>query len=100
MNTIHIKNNLFHQSKHERDIELQNTHIVPFKSPRDVMQVCTLSAQLGLVPELVDWYRDALSVPTVIYWLTCRHAHTIDYIIVQTPDLLPQIFKSRTRWNS
>ena len=27
------------------------------------MQVSTLSAQLGLRSELVDWYRDATSVP-------------------------------------
>ena len=27
------------------------------------MQVTTLSTQLGLVSELVDWYRDATSVP-------------------------------------
>ena len=32
-------------------------------SPRDVMQVTTLSTQLGLGSELVDWYRDATSVP-------------------------------------
>ena len=42
---------------------LQNTHIVLFKSPRDVMQVTTLSTQLGLGSELVDWYRNATSVP-------------------------------------
>ena len=46
--TIYIKHNLFHQSKLGRDVELQNTHIVLFKSPRDVTQVSTLSAQLGL----------------------------------------------------
>ena len=28
--------------------------------------------------------------PTVIYWLNCRHAQTIDYVIVQTPDSFPQ----------
>ena len=61
--TIYIKHNLFHQSKLGRDVELQNTHIVLFKSPRDVMQVTTLGAQLGLGSELVDWYRDATSVP-------------------------------------
>ena len=38
-------------------------HIVLFKSPRDVMQVSTLSAQLGLGSELVRWYRDATSGP-------------------------------------
>ena len=32
-------------------------------SPRDVMQVTTLGAHLGLGSELVDWYRDAMSVP-------------------------------------
>ena len=63
LSTIYIKHNLFHQSKLGRDIELQNTHIVLFKSPRDVMQVTTLSTQLSLGSELVDWYRDATSVP-------------------------------------
>ena len=51
--TIYIKHNLFHQSKLGRDVKLQNTHIVLFKSPRDVMQVSTLSTQLGLGSELV-----------------------------------------------
>ena len=63
LSTIYIKHNLFHQSKLGRDVELQNTHIVLFKSPRDVMQVTTLSTQLGLGSELVDWYRDATFVP-------------------------------------
>ena len=63
LSTIYIKHNLFHQSKLGRDVELQNTHIVFFKSPRDVMQVATLSTQLGLGSELIDWYRDATSVP-------------------------------------
>ena len=48
LSTIYIKHNLFHQSKLVRDVELQNTHIVLFKSPRDVMQVTTLGAQLVL----------------------------------------------------
>ena len=61
--TIYIKHNLFHQIKLGRDVELQNTHIVLFKSPRDVHQVGTLSVQLGLGSALVDWYRDATSVP-------------------------------------
>ena len=63
LSTIYIKHNLFHQSKLGRDVELQNTHIVLFKSPRDVMQVTTLSTQLGHGSELVEWYRDATSVP-------------------------------------
>ena len=62
-NTIYIEHDLFHQSKLGRDVELQNTHIVVFKSPRDVHQVATLSVQLGLGSALVDWYRDATYVP-------------------------------------
>ena len=54
LSTFYVKHNLFHQSKLGRDVELQNVHIAPFKSPRDVMQVGTFSAQLGLGSELVD----------------------------------------------
>ena len=46
-----------------RDVELQNTHMVLFKSPRDVLQVNTLSQQLGLGYQLKKWYQDATSVP-------------------------------------
>ena len=61
--TIYNKQNLFHQSKLGRDVQLQNTHIVLFKSTSDLMRVCTLSAQLGLWLELSGWHRDATSVP-------------------------------------
>ena len=63
LSTVYIKPNLFHQNKLGRDVELQNTHIVLFKSPRDVKQVTTFGAQLGLGSEQLDWYRDATSVP-------------------------------------
>ena len=48
-----------------RDIELQNTHIVLFKSPRDVLQINTLSQQLGLGSQLKDWYTKFTSIPYV-----------------------------------
>ena len=48
LSKIYIKHNLFHQGKLGRDVALHNTHIVLFKSPRDGMQVTTLSTQLGL----------------------------------------------------
>ena len=60
--TIFIRHNLFHQSNLGGDVELLNTHIVHFKSPRDVMQVSTLSALLRLGTELAEWHRDAMSV--------------------------------------
>ena len=76
LNTIYNKHNLFHHSKLQRVVELHNTHIVLFKSPRDVMQVSTLSAHLGLGSKLADWCRHLF--PTVISCLTCRYKQTID----------------------
>ena len=52
LSTIYIKHNLFHRSNLGRDVELQNSHLVLFKAPRDVMQVSMLSAQLGLGSKL------------------------------------------------
>ena len=63
LSTMYIEHNLFHQSKLGREVDIQNTHIVLLKSPRDVMQVTILRTQLGLCSELVDWYRDETSVP-------------------------------------
>ena len=54
LNTIYNKHNWFRQSKLERHVKLQNTHIVLFKASRDVIEVSTLSAQLGLGSELVE----------------------------------------------
>ena len=45
---MYIKHNLFLQSKLGSDVELQNTHIVPLRSTREVHQVATISVQLGL----------------------------------------------------
>ena len=60
---IYNKHILFHQSQQGRVAELQNTHIVLLKCPRDVHQVATLSVQLRHGSVFVDWYRDATSVP-------------------------------------
>ena len=54
MSIFYNRLNLFHQSKLGQDVELQNRHIVLFKTPRDVMPISTLRAQLGLRFELVD----------------------------------------------
>ena len=63
LNVIYIKHNLFHKSPLGRDIELQLTHIVLFKNPRDVQQVKRLSQQLGLGNELDHWYKEATQKP-------------------------------------
>ena len=44
-----------------RDVELQNTQIVLFKSSRDVLQTKTLSQQLSLGSQ--EWYQDVTSTP-------------------------------------
>ena len=46
--TIYIKHNFFQQSKLGRDVELQNTNIVLFKSPQVVHHFVTLSVLLRL----------------------------------------------------
>ena len=58
-----LKHNLFLQSGPRRDVEPQIIRIVLFKSVRDVMQVSTVSAHLGLESELLDWYRGATLAP-------------------------------------
>lgn len=62
LSVIYVKHNLFHKSTLGRDIELQNTHIALFKSPRDVQQISRLGQQLGLSKEeFIKWYSDATS---------------------------------------
>ena len=63
LRTIYIKHMLCHQSQLGPVVKLQITHIVSFKSPRDVPQVSTLSAQLHHMSMLFNWYWDATSVP-------------------------------------
>ena len=92
LNTIYIKHNLFHKSTLGRDIELQTTHIALFKLPRDVMQINTLSIQLGLGSSLVHWYRDALMFLLVTCSLIYRREQTIDYVTAQTVERLHQNF--------
>ena len=37
LSTIYIKHNFIHRRKLAQDVDLQNTHIVVFKTPRDLM---------------------------------------------------------------
>ena len=47
LKTNYSQQNLFHQSRLGRDVAPQNTHIFLLKSLHDMMQVSTISAQLG-----------------------------------------------------
>ena len=93
---------MFHRIKLGRNVELHNTHIVFFKSLRDVMQVTTPSAEMGLGSELLVWYGDATSVPygTVICWLTCRPEQTNKCVLLQAPDAFKRSFIPRIGWNN
>ncbi len=57
VHVIYVKHNLFHQSKHSKTIDLNITHIVLFKSPRDVNQITYLGTQLNNVKFLKDCYK-------------------------------------------
>ena len=63
LNTTYIKHNLFHQSKLGSYVELQNTHIFLFKSPRDCLEIKTFNQQLGLGSQLKEWYQDKTTTP-------------------------------------
>ena len=60
---IFVKHNLFHQSKLSRTIDLNTTHIILFKSPRDLQQIDHFGRQLKKVDFLRDSYTKATSEP-------------------------------------
>ena len=57
IDTIYVKHNLFQQSRWSRTIDLNTTHIILFKSPRDVQQVDYLGRQLNLAKFLRHCYQ-------------------------------------------
>ena len=62
-----------------RYLELQNKHLVLFKSPRDVLQINTSSQQLDLGSQLKEWFLDATSVP---------HGHLLIDLTPKTVEIL------------
>ena len=101
LSTSYIKHNLFHKKKHGRELELQTSLIVFFKSLRDVMQVSTLSAQLGLGSELVDWFRDSTSVlyGDLLIDLSPRADDRLSFC-TNTGSIPSKFFLSQTDWNN
>ena len=47
VHVIYVKHNLFQQSKQSRTIDLNTTHLILFKSPRDIQQIDYLGIQLN-----------------------------------------------------
>ena len=58
---------------------MQNTHIVLYKSPRDIQQIDVKGKQLGLGNTLRKWYADATSIP---------YGHLMIDLSLKTNDLL------------
>ena len=60
---IYIKHNLYHQSKYSRTIDLNTTHLVLFKSPRDIQQIKVFGKQLDNFEFLQKAYLKATEHP-------------------------------------
>ena len=63
ISVIHVKHNLFQQSKWSRTIDLNTTHIILFKSPRDIQQISYIGKQLNNTNFLKDSYDLATKQP-------------------------------------
>jgi hypothetical protein len=65
VSVMFLTQNIFHQSKHSRNISLNSHYLVLFKNPRDAMQVATLGRQMypGKAKFLVEAFSDATSKP-------------------------------------
>ena len=80
LNCVYSKQILFYKNKTGRDAELQTTHKVLFKSPRDVQQqIDILGRQLVLGKQLKQWYNDATQGP---------YGHFMTDLRPSTPELL------------
>ena len=65
INVIYIKHNLYQQSNWSRTIDLNTTHIISFKSARDIQQVEFIGKQLNLVKFLQHCYQLVTKEPFV-----------------------------------
>ena len=63
LHVIYVKHNLFQQSKWSRTIDLNTTHIILFKSLRDIQQIEYLGKQLNCLQLLKDAYKLATAQP-------------------------------------
>ena len=60
ISVIYFKHNLFQQSKWSRTIDLNTTHIILFKSPRDTQQINFIGRQLNNTQFLKESYELAI----------------------------------------
>ena len=60
---IYVKHNLFQQSKWSRTIDLNSTHIILLKSPREIQQITYIGKQLNNTSFLKESYKLATKLP-------------------------------------
>ena len=63
ISVIYVKHNLFQQSRWSRTIDLNTTHIILFKSPRDTQQFSSIGRQLNNAQFLKESYELATKKP-------------------------------------
>ena len=63
LHCIFVKHNLFHQSKWSRTIDLNTTHVILFKSPRDLQQIDHFGRQLKQMDFIREAYQRATTRP-------------------------------------
>ena len=63
LHVIYVKHKLFQQSMWSRTIDLNTTHIILFKSLRDIQQIEYLGKQLNCLQLLKDAYKLATAQP-------------------------------------
>ena len=80
LSTIYLKHNLFNQSKLGRDVELQNTHIVLFKSPRDSSQQAWRTVKFRLKAISFVSKRNICSLRSFSEWLVAMKWRSITFL--------------------
>ena len=93
LSTIYIQHNLFHQSKPGGDVDLQTTHNVLLKSPRELMKVSKLSAQLKHGSQLSDWYWDPTAVPSEV-----QYPSVSDWLVETSVRRITLLYKDQIRF--
>ena len=69
ISVIYVKHNLFQQSKWSRTIDLDTTHIILFKSTRDIQQITYIGKQL----KNTSYFKRKLRISNKITFWTLTH---------------------------
>ena len=94
---VFLTQNLYHQSRHSREISLNTDYMVLFKNPRDAMIITTLGKQMGNAKFLTDAYEQATMKPFSYLFVDLR-SDTVEELRYRSNVLdgdMQVVFKSR-----